>query len=386
MRFKKIIILTLIFTFLATSTGYSTSISDLNDKKQNISQDIQDLESNLAESKKEADRVNAELEVLEQELMTAVDELTKVTATLEDVSQQFEQSKIDLATAIDNRDKQEVILHKRLRNMYEYGNVSYLQILLSSRSIVDFINRAEYIRKVAEYDQNAYDLLQEYSLEVEKKTRELEVEKVEVEKQQKLQIQAKEEVESKVAAKEEIFRIIENDIFLYEENINKLEEASNEVERLIKAEEKRLADLARASTQNTTYTGGQLLWPVPSNTRISSNYGYRTHPVTGERYKLHAGMDVPASMGTPIVAAADGTVILAGYNGGYGYCVIISHGGGLSTLYGHNSSLNVSVGQKVTRGQQIALSGNTGLSTGPHLHFEVRVNGTAKDPLPYLKN
>ena len=132
------------------------------------------------------------------------------------------------------------------------------------------------------------------------------------------------------------------------------------------------------------YTGGKFAWPVPSSGRITSNYGYRVHPVHKTK-KFHSGLDIGAPYGTDIVAAADGTVTLATVNGGYGKCIIINHGSGISTLYGHNSSLLVSSGAKVTRGQVIAKAGSTGVSTGPHCHFEVRINGATTDPLQYLK-
>ena len=132
------------------------------------------------------------------------------------------------------------------------------------------------------------------------------------------------------------------------------------------------------------YTGGVMQWPVPDSQRITSYYGYRIHPVYKTK-KFHSGIDIGIGYGKPIVATGDGTVTLAAYNGGYGKCLIINHGSGISTLYAHNSSLLVSKGEKVTRGQVIAYAGSTGVSTGPHLHFEVRVNGATTDPLSYLR-
>ena len=126
------------------------------------------------------------------------------------------------------------------------------------------------------------------------------------------------------------------------------------------------------------------MWPVPASSRITSQYGYRIHPVYKTK-KFHSGIDIGAPYGVDILAAADGTVTLATTNGGYGKCVIINHGSGITTLYGHNSTLLVSVGNKVTKGQVIAKAGSTGVPTGPHLHFEVRVNGSTTDPMQYLR-
>ena len=131
------------------------------------------------------------------------------------------------------------------------------------------------------------------------------------------------------------------------------------------------------------YKGGKFVFPAPSYTAVTSEQGWRVHPISGV-LKYHSGMDLGAPSGTAILAAAPGKVTLASWNGGYGNCVIIDHGNGLSTLYGHNSSLHVSYGQKVSRGQTIASAGSTGYSTGPHCHFEVRVNGSVTNPRNYL--
>jgi murein DD-endopeptidase MepM/ murein hydrolase activator NlpD len=143
------------------------------------------------------------------------------------------------------------------------------------------------------------------------------------------------------------------------------------------------AEILRLQNPNVAYSGGIMQWPCPASTRITSKFGYRIHPVTKTK-KLHTGLDIGVPTGSSIVAANSGTVIKAAWNNSYGYMVMVDHGGGIVTLYAHNSRLLVSAGQKVERGQQIALSGNTGVSTGPHLHFEVRVNGEYKDPQAYL--
>ena len=133
------------------------------------------------------------------------------------------------------------------------------------------------------------------------------------------------------------------------------------------------------------YIGGELAWPVPGYTRISSKYGMRTHPITGV-YKLHTGVDISAPMGANFIAANDGVVTKAGMNSAYGNMVIIDHGGGISTLYAHGSEILVQVGQVVKRGDAVLKVGSTGYSTGPHAHFEVRMDGVVTDPMPYITN
>ena len=155
-----------------------------------------------------------------------------------------------------------------------------------------------------------------------------------------------------------------------------------ELERLIKKAEEEAKK--GNGNNNFTYTGGQLAWPIPGYNNITSNYGMRIHPIYHVP-KLHTGIDVGAPKGASFVAAEDGVVILAKYNGGYGNCVIINHGNGITTLYGHGTSILVSNGQTVKRGQPVLTVGSTGTSTGNHAHFEVRKNGSPVDPLPYLK-
>jgi murein DD-endopeptidase MepM/ murein hydrolase activator NlpD len=157
----------------------------------------------------------------------------------------------------------------------------------------------------------------------------------------------------------------------YEEQVAQLEAESARIQGLIQG---------TGSTGSGSY-GGELFWPT--NGAIVSGFGYRTHPVYGTT-RFHAGVDIDGGCGQPIFAAEDGTVLSTGYNGGYGNATVIDHGNGLSTLYAHQSSIGVSSGQRVARGEQIGLVGTTGLSTGCHLHFEVRVNGSAVDPMGYL--
>ena len=153
---------------------------------------------------------------------------------------------------------------------------------------------------------------------------------------------------------------------------------------LVKQARELETEILRKQSNNGEYVGGKMLWPVPGHTRISSYFGYRIHPIFKTK-KLHTGLDIPAPTGSSVVAAADGTVISSGVLGGYGNAVLIDHGGGIVTLYGHNSSLLVSEGQKVKKGDQISRAGSTGFSTGPHVHFEVRRNGKYEDPIPWVR-
>lgn len=186
-------------------------------------------------------------------------------------------------------------------------------------------------------------------------------------------------------------KIMENTKALRENYITKLTDKEKEVQQQIQEFKTRFeevnAEILALAKQGiyTEYIGGVLAWPVPGYTRISSNYGMRTHPITGI-YKLHTGVDISAPMGANFVAANDGIVTKAGYNSAYGNMVIIDHGGGISTLYAHGSEILVEVGQTVKRNEAVLKVGSTGYSTGPHAHFEVRINGVVTTPIEYITN
>ena len=186
-------------------------------------------------------------------------------------------------------------------------------------------------------------------------------------------------------------KILENTKTVRENFIAKLSDTEKEIQSKIDEYNTRFAEinseiLSMALQEiDSEYIGGELAWPVPGYTRISSNYGMRTHPITGV-YKLHTGVDISAPMGANFIAANDGLVTKAAYNSAYGNMVIIDHGGGVSTLYAHGSEILVQLGQIVKRGEPVLKVGSTGYSTGPHAHFEVRLNGIVTDPIPYITN
>ena len=186
-------------------------------------------------------------------------------------------------------------------------------------------------------------------------------------------------------------RILENTKVVRENYISKLSNTEKDIQSKIDEYNTRFSEINAEILSlamdglDTKYIGGELAWPVPGYTRISSKYGMRTHPITGV-YKLHTGVDISAPMGANFIAANDGVVTKAGMNSAYGNMVIIDHGGGISTLYAHGSEILVQVGQVVKRGDAVLKVGSTGYSTGPHAHFEVRMDGVVTDPMPYITN
>ena len=311
---------------VGTTTASAASLSEL--RKQ-----ISEKQSELDEGKKQEESLSQKLNELEEAIAQNEDKLI----VLEE----------DLRAAEEKVETQTTNLNSRLRNMYKNGSVGFLDVLLNSGSFSEFLTNLDMVELIYSSDKDVLDDLQAAYDEVEEKKTEVET----------LQAELNESKEVVEAEKAEIAAS-------NEETEKMLDELQADADRMTQT-----IINNGSSSSNSSYLGGQMAWPVPSSSYISSPFGYRIHPIYGYS-KLHTGMDIGASSGSAIVAANAGTVISSGWNGGYGKCIVVDHGGGVTTLYAHCSALYVSVGQSVTRGQQIAAVGSTGNSTGPHCHFE----------------
>lgn len=268
-------------------------------------------------------------------------------------------------------------LEDRLIAQYETGETTFLDLLLNSNGIVDFISNYYLVAEIAQMDEELLD-------DIEKEKTRIEIAKQELEQNEAKLKTVKEEKEKSAIALHNA-KVVKNNY------MNQLTEEERNLQSQIDEYKKQINDIESeiyrltASSGGISYTGGIMAWPVPGYSRITSPFGMRTHPITGV-YKLHTGVDVAAPAGANFVAASDGVVTKAGYNSAYGNMVIINHGGGISTLYAHgqHGSIAVSVGQTVKRGQVVLKVGSTGYSTGPHAHFEVRKNGNYVNPLEYI--
>lgn len=377
----------LLMVLVFTTTAYGSSISDLQNQQKQIQEKIKSAESALQETREEKSEAQAELDAIDEELATVTEEFNFVSEQLEQVTEELSQTEADLARAGVERETQYEVFKERMRVMYMNGSVGYLEVLFSANDFSDFLSRMDYINLIAEYDKGVLDRLEAIETEiaenlelVERQKREIEALKSQKEKQQA-------ELEIALEAKLALVKRLSNDEALYAQTIEDQKREDREVEALIKRkqeEAKKAAEEAARAKQQVVYTGGVVAWPLSGYSYISSGYGPRTSPINGKS-EFHTGIDIPAPTSTAISAAEGGTVIYSGSKGGYGLCVIVDHGNGMSTLYAHCSKLLVSEGDKVTRGQTIAKVGSTGNSTGPHLHFEVRIGGVHKNPTNYLK-
>ena len=392
------------------------TINQLQQEKNQYQQNKQNAQNALQQTQQKQKTITEEISQLDKSAAAARDELERVNAQLEKTQKNLEQAQRDLEEATQKKESQMATFRERVKFIHENGSVGYLKAIMQADSITDMISRAEYIHQIMDYDKNTLEELKRNQSIIEAKEKEITIERDEISVLVAQQKQKSDELEQKLAEKQKVSEQYRQDAQKYEEEVKSWEQASAEVERLINEANRKAAEEAKrraaeeakkkaaaqqssrsnASTSssssssgggaamgNVTYTGGQFSWPVPGRSYISSGYGYRNRPI-GSGREFHTGYDIPAPTGTNIVAAAGGTVITAGYVNGFGYTVMINHGGGLVTLYGHNSKLLVSVGDQVSKGQAIAKCGSTGNSTGPHCHFEVRKNGKHTSPAPYL--
>ena len=352
--------------------------------KSNLT-DVEKLKKELEQSKND---LTAFVQQLDGQLADIQEKIAQYNTMISDKEKEIEETLRDLDEAQARQEQQYAAMKKRIQFMYERSDSFYMETLFGTNSIAGIVNRADYIEALSRYDR---DKLNEY-VETRKYV-ELCKEELEVEKQ--LLDEAREAVEQEEANVNSMIGEIEAQIVSVSGDIANKEAAIKEYEDMIAQENAEIAALEKAvaeekarleaeNAQARVYNGGMFAWPCPGYKRISDEYGSRMHPILGVE-KFHNGLDMAAPSGTAILAAYDGDVVAAAYSGSMGNYIMIDHGSGLYTIYMHCSALYVSKGQSVSKGQNIAAVGSTGRSTGPHLHFGVRLNGNYTSPWNYLK-
>lgn len=359
--------------FPAYSTS-AASYSELQTKRKNLAASTQKAKQEIENIKNKKLSLEDEMDVLDKALTSMQDELDAANAELDFLTEKLEAAEKELEEATEKRDAQFELLGSRMRFLQQKGSSGYLEILFDAESFSDLFLRMQYVNDIMGYDKEILEELEQIQKTIQEKTDEIEKNRSEQEEVVKIQQEKVDEMQAVVSEKESLWASYETDLKKYEQ--------------LVKANEANDAAILRqmqaSSSSTTVYTGnGKFTWPVPSSSRISSEFGYRTSPISGKK-EFHNGLDIPAAYGSAIVATEAGTVTYAGWMNGYGYTIIIDHGSGITSLYGHNSSLVVSKGQKVSRGQQIAKCGSTGWSTGNHCHFTISKGGAAVNPHNYV--
>lgn len=365
-----------------------SAISQAQEQKKQLQSSISDIEAMVKELEGAKDDLEAYVRQLDGNLEQVQAKIRELKGMIEEKEAEIEETKRELEEAIAREEEQYAAMKVRIRFSYERGSRGYLSMLLTAGSFGELLNRANYIEQMNRYDQE--------QLEEFQKNRELvEACKKALEEEQEVLEEAKARVDEEEASLESLIVQKEQQIKAFQGDINNKEAAIQEYEADIAAQNAAIAALEAAAAAErkqleemnkprVTYDGGMFQQPLASFKRISDDYGNRIHPTLGVQ-KSHNGVDFAAPTGTPILAAYNGTVVGADYNSSMGNYVMINHGDGLYTIYMHASALYVSTGQTVTKGQQIAAVGSTGRSTGPHLHFSVRLNGNYVSPWNYLR-
>lgn len=347
--------------------------------------DVEKLKKELEQSKND---LTAYVKQLDGQLADIQDKIAQYNTMITDKEREIEETMRDLDEAQARQERQYAAMKKRIQFMYERSDSFYLETLFGSNSIAGIVNRADYIEALSRYDREKLDEYVETRKYVELCKEELETERQLLDEAKLAVEQEEANVNTLIGEKEAQIISVSGDIANKEAAIKEYEDMiaqeNAEIAALEKAVAEEKARLEAMNAQARIYNGGLFAWPCPGYKRISDEYGNRMHPILGVE-KFHNGLDMAASSGTPILAAYDGDVVAADYSGSMGNYIMIDHGSGLYTIYMHCSALYVSKGQTVYKGQNIAAVGSTGRSTGPHLHFSVRLNGNYVSPWNYLK-
>lgn len=423
---KKLLTLTLAVSmtvsscFALSSKSFAQSINEMESKKNRAIQSVDDLRNNINSLESEKNQLTEEVVDLDAKIAELEKQIAELEAQISELENDIEKTEKEIEELANKISKNQKEFEERVSVMYMNSQVGYLDIIFSSKDVDDLLSKASTMKFITQYDKDVINDLKDNKLLIDAKKDELNGKKTALEvtkaslndknaelyesKAQKLAL-----ITEKSGQQEENLEEIaklEGEIQELENSISKERQAIAERERRAREEAIRKANEARAkktqyssrssvsstayqksaTTYQNSYTGnlgsGMLGWPVPGSRRISSGYGYRSISIHSG---FHTGIDIPSPMGTPAVAAEAGTVIFAGYSGSYGNLMKVQHANGIVTYYAHLSGFVAPVGSSVSKGQTIALIGSTGNSTGPHLHFEVRINGAHTNPLNYVR-
>ena len=393
--FKKYVIPVVVAALLTPNFAVLAEDEDL----QNQLSDVQNRMAQESEKKAQAEAVigsvNDKLYAIQQQLEAAQRDYQAVANELKATEEKIAATQAELEKTRARLKVREGVFTKRVRDIYMHGQLSYLDVVLGAKDFSDFSNRLELLRRIIDAVITLISDIRKERAAIETAKQELETQRA---RQAQLRDQAaakRDEIESRRKEQQAILYQAQNDKAVAEQAYNEYQQSSQAIAEMLRQRAAdRAAQAAAAAAQASSGGGGggsdyyqpvsgsgAMIWPV--NGVVTSPYGYRTHPIFGTTI-YHSGIDIGVDYGTPVHAADGGVVVEAGWISGYGYAVIIDHGNGLSTLYGHNQELAVSEGQSVSQGQVIAYAGSTGNSTGPHVHFEVRANGDPVDPSAYL--
>lgn len=393
-----LLVLILIFgSFIRPHAGYADAQDDIDREIAKIKQQEADLalkksaaDKQKADAKTQKAQEQRKLEDIQKDLVLQGAKLMELSTKLDDATLKAKEAGIQLVQAEDRVEQRDKLLKSRVKLMYMSGTVSYLDVIFSATSFSDFLDRYYVLKTIVGQDKNILTANQVDRDTMKQKKSEVEAQLSQV----RTYVAETEAIKQTLSAQEKLKQTAIASLNKKEQDADHM---SEEAEAAIVALARQKAELqkkkAELAAQNGSkpqpvfaYAGGKLAWPVPNVMRISDVFGMRIDPIK-KIQKLHKGIDIAAPNGSTIVAAEEGIILISGWVNGYGNTIVIDHGSGLWTWYAHIREGGLKVGESdiVKRGQKIAEVGTTGDSTGNHLHFEVRLNEVARDPLPYLK-
>lgn len=365
--------LSLLISLSVTGTALA---DDLEDQLADLQRQAEEQQAKTNEASAKVENVSERLRQIQEELRVATAEYREVKGQLDSVEDKIsDNTELLEKTEADLKVKNKK-LQQRVRDIYINGQISYVDVLFGAKDFADLMTRMDVLKRIIKHDYDLIMKVKEEKATVENTRAQLEKDKAEAEVLVTDAQAKKAKVEDKESEQQVLLDQAIYDRDTSERMYEEIMAASQEVANMI-----RRSQMSSAGYSGAPAGAGGMIWPISGP--ITSEFGWRTHPIFGTA-RFHSGLDIGGDYGMPIYAAASGTVIYAGWISGYGNAVIIDHGGGVTTLYGHNDSLNVSEGENVAQGQVIAMCGSTGNSTGPHCHFEVRENGEPVSPYGYL--
>ncbi|MDO4938905.1 MAG: peptidoglycan DD-metalloendopeptidase family protein [Lachnospiraceae bacterium] len=389
MVFKQALIILSVITLAANNQG----ITNAQNKKKNLEEEKKKTESMISELNKLKTDVNAYVKQLDEDIDIVTAEIQKLDEEIVLKESEISIKEQEIEEIRKRSDKQYEDMKLRIKYMYERSDTTFIDMLMNSKSLPEFLNRTEYVERISHYDRQQLDAYEATQKELTEKKEELENAAEELRLAKEETENKKSDIEKLQADKKSEIQKYESQIGLaevqleeYEKEIKKQEDTIKAIEAEIKRkeEEARKAAEAAGKAYKTVDLGDlHFIWPCPASSRVTSYFGSREQPVKGASTN-HQGIDIGVATGSSVIAAAAGEVTIATYSPSAGNYVMISHGGSVSTVYMHCSQILVSQGQKVKQGETIAKSGSTGYSTGPHLHFGIRANGSYINPLAYV--
>lgn len=367
------------------SSGIQDKIDEANEDKKKIEEEKKEMEEDLKEVEDKKDDVVFYIESLDEKLNKLSQKIVENKENISETESEIKSLKEEEENAENNKINQYDTMKKRIKYMYENGNTDYLKLIFHSKSISDMLNRAEYVNKVTSYDNKMLLKYKETCDDIKKNKEDVEI-NLELLKEYKTSLKDK---------KKSVNLLIKRkgkELSEYQKAIGKSKEAIKKYKKRIDEKENELEQLLESQRQQaasggTPYGGatGDYCWPLSAAGRITSYFGYRKAPTKGAS-TYHKGLDIAVPVGTSVFSVQSGKVISATYSASAGNFVSVYHGNGVYSYYMHCSSLLVSAGDSVKKGQKIALSGSTGISTGPHLHFAMFMNGGYVNPLGYISH